>query len=163
MRTLSITTTAVLALALASTVANGASTIRTAACGSGVGPTEYSTTKTIKGKMIVFFCGPASARMHYKGKTYTFKHGTCFHYLGSFKLNLGTAPLLPAPNNGGYSSLTVNTGPGGHFEVGMGVGKISIYGAAKSSGVGVKGTFSSTTNGLSFAGSWNCGGPIRKH
>lgn len=154
----------VLAAALATTAASGAAAIRAAGCGSGAGPIKYSTTETIKGKMVIIDCGPAVARLHYKGKTYTFKHGTCFRYLGSFKLNLGQSLLVPAANhsNGGYTNMTITAAPNGGAEVGAAEGKIALYFATKWSGAAVKGTFSSITNGVAATGSWNCEGPIRK-
>jgi hypothetical protein len=78
-----------LAAAIVTTAATGAPAARAAGCGSGIGPIKYSTTETVKAKMVIVNCGPATGTLHYKGKTYTFKHGTCFRYLGSFKLNLG--------------------------------------------------------------------------
>jgi hypothetical protein len=162
MRLIPIAAIAVVAAALSTAVATGAPATRAAACGSGLGPTKYSTTVMVKGKPLTVNCGPATAKVRYKGKTYAFSNGTCFRYLGAFKLNLGKSLAVPGPHRGPYSSMTINTGPGGHVEIGMGVGKISIYAAAKFSGVGVKGTFSSITEGVPFTGSWNCGGPIRK-
>ncbi len=163
MRAFLITSVAVLAAALSSTAASGTPATRAAQCGGGVGPIKYSTIETIKSKSVVVNCGPATAKLRYRGKTYTFKHGTCFHYLGSFKLNLGSSLLVPGTSNGGYSNMTINAVPNGDAEIGMGVGKISIYAAAKFSGAAVKGTFSSITAGAPFTGSWNCGGPIRKN
>lgn len=136
---------------------------RAAQCGSGVGPTKYSSTETIKGESVVVNCGPATAKLRYKGKTYTFKQGTCFRYLGAFKLNLGSSLLVPAANSGGYSSMTINAVPHGQAEVGMEVRTISIYANTKFSGVAAKGTFTSVTPSEPFSGSWNCGAPIRKN
>jgi hypothetical protein len=163
MRTVLITSIATVAAAFSATAASGAPATPAAHCGGGVGPTKYSTTETIKGTMVVVNCGPATAKLRYKGKTYTFKQGTCFHYLGAFKLNLGSSLLVPIKAGGGYSNMTINAVPNGQAEIGAVVGRISIYIAAKFSGVAVKGTFSSTTNGEPATGSWNCGGPIQKN
>jgi hypothetical protein len=160
MRTFLITAAVALAAAASTTAASGAPATLTAGCGSGVGPTKYSTTETIKGKMVVVDCGPATAKLRYKGKTYTFKQGTCFRYLGSFKLNLGRSFLVPT-TRGNYPNMTITATPNGGAEVGATDGKFSIYVAATISGVAAKGTFSSITNGVTAAGSWNCGGPIR--
>lgn len=164
MRTFLITSVAVLATAISITAASGASASAAAnlKCGSGVGPTKYSTTVTIKGKSVVVNCGPATAKLRYKGKTYTFAHGTCFRYLGSFKLNLGSSLLVPSSSSGGYASMTINATPNGQIEVGAVFGKVSIYAPAKSSGVATKGTFSSSAPSEPFTGSWHCGGPIKK-
>ena len=80
------------------------------------------------------------------------------------KLSLGSSLLVPGANKGGYSNLTINTNTpaNSHAEIGAAFGKISIYAAAKFSGIAAKGTFSSLTTGVPFTGSWNCGGPIRK-
>jgi hypothetical protein len=164
MRAFLIASVAALAAAFSVAGASGASATRAAHCGGGVGPTKYSTTETLKGKSVIVNCGPATAKLRYKGKIYTFEHGTCFRYLGAFKLNLGSSLLVPGANKGGYSNLTINTNTpaNSHAEIGAAFGKISIYAAAKFSGVAVKGTFSSLTTGVPFTGSWNCGGPIRK-
>lgn len=151
------------AAVVATTTANAAPTHHAARCGSGLGPTKYSSTETIKGKRVIVNCGPAIANLHYKGETYTFKHGTCFRYIGSFKLNLGNSPLVPvATNGGGYTNMSITATPSGGAEVGAAIGKAAIYVAAKWSGAAVKGTFSSITNGVTATGSWNCGGPIHK-
>ena len=159
MRTFVLTLIASVAAAFSIAAATGASAA--ARCGSGVGPIKYSTTQTIKGKSVVVNCGPATAKLRYKSKTYTFAPGTCFRYLGSFKLNLGKSLLVPSNGSGGYTSMTITAAPNGQVEVGAAVGKISIYAAAKSSGVAATGTFSSLTRGVSFTGSWNCGGSIK--
>ena len=158
-----ITVASALTAVIATTTADAAQTNRAAGCGSGVGPTKYSTTETIKGKQVVVNCGPATAKLHYKGETYTFKHGTCFRYLGSFKLNLGNSLLVPvATKDGGYMNMSITATPSGGAEVGAAFGKTSLYIAARWSGFGTKGTFASITNGVTATGSWNCGGPIHK-
>jgi hypothetical protein len=160
MRSFLTTLVAVLAAAISITAASGASASAAAKCGSGFGPTKYSTTVTVKGQSVVVNCGPATATLHYNGKTYTFTHGTCFRYLGSFKLNLGKSLLIPSNSNSGYESMSLTATPNGQIEVGASVG---IYEPTTSSGVGTKGTFTSTAPSERFSGSWNCGGPIEKH
>jgi hypothetical protein len=159
MRTLVLTSVA--AVAVVFSIATATGTSAAAQCGSGVGPIKYSTTETIKGKPVVVNCGPATAKLRYKGTTYKFAPGTCFRYLGSFKLNLGKSLLVPTSGSGGYTNMTITAAPNGQIEVGAAVGKISIYATAKSSGIASKGTFSSLTRGVAFTGSWNCGGPIK--
>jgi hypothetical protein len=153
--------TSVAAVGVVFSIAAAAGASAAAQCGSGVGPIKYSTTETIKGKPVVVNCGPATAKLRYKGKTYSFAPGTCFRYLGSFKLNLGKSLLVPTSGSGGYTNMSLTAASNGQIEVGAAVGKISIYAASKSSGVGAKGTFTSITRGVSFTGSWNCGGPIK--
>jgi hypothetical protein len=163
MRTFLNTLAVVLAAAISITAASGVSASAAAKCGSGIGPTKYSTTETIKGKSVVVNCGPATAKLRYKGKTYTFAHGTCFRYLGSFKLNLGSSLLIPSKSTGGYASMTLTGTPSSQIEVGAGFGKVSLYAPTKSSGIATKGTFTSSAPSEPFTGSWNCGGPIQKH
>ncbi len=162
MRTFLTTLLPVLAAAILVTAGSGASASAATKCGSGYGATKYSTTVKVKGKSVVTNCGPATATLHYKGKTYTVAHGTCFRYLGSLKLNVGRSLLIPGTSNGGYSSMTITATPSGQIEVGATVRSVSLYEPTKSSGVGVKGTFSSAAPSVPFTGSWNCGGPIRK-
>ncbi len=163
MRAFRTTLLAVLAAVISITAASGASASAAAKCGSGYGATKYSTTVKIKGKPVVVNCRPATAKLHYKGKTHTVAHGTCFRYLGSLKLNLGRSLLIPGHGNGGYSSMTIVATPGGQIEVGAVIGTVSLYEPTKSSGVGTKGTFSRTAPSVPFTGSWNCGGPIHKN
>jgi hypothetical protein len=161
MRTFLITSAAALAVGFSAGTSPSAAAYEVR-CGSGIGPTKYSVTKTLMGKQVVVNCGPATATVHYKGTTYTFRNGTCFRYLGSFKLNLGSSLLVPAGGNGGYASMTITAAPNGHAEVAMGVGKILIYATTRFSGARVKGTFTSLTAGVPLTGSWNCGEPIRR-
>lgn len=97
-------------------------------------------------------------------KSHVISHGsTCFLYLGSFKLNLGSSLLIPpAKGSGGYSNMATNLVAHQNALIGATTGSVTVGGAAKFSGVASKGTFSSVTNGYKFSGSWNCGGPIRK-
>lgn len=157
-----LTAAAALAVLTSTAAATAAPSARAGGCGSGIGPTKYSATKTIKGKSVVVNCGPAIAKLHFKGTTYTFKHGTCFRYLGSFKLNLGSSLLVPTAGSGGYSSMTITASSNTRAEIGAAVGKLSIYAAAKFSGAATKGSFTSITTGVPFTGSWTCGGPIEK-
>lgn len=162
-RILLVTAMLAAAAAASTSAASGLSMVGATACGSGAGPLKYSSTKTIKGKAVVVNCGPATATIHYKGKTYAFKNGTCFRYLGALKLNLGESLLTPTPGNTNpYPNLTITATPSGQLEVGMGAGKIALYVAANTRAVAAKGTLSSVTSGVSLTGSWNCGGPIRK-
>ena len=163
MRAFLIAAIATLISTATTTAASGARTTRAVGCGSGVGQTKYSTTQTIKGKTVIVNCGPATAKLRYKGKTYVFKHGTCFRYLGSFKLNLGRSLLVPATNNANqaYASMTITGAPNGGTEVGAAGAGFSLYIATKWSGAAAKDTFASITNGVTATGSWNCEGPIR--
>ena len=150
-----------LATAIAFVATSSAPAATTTHCGSGFGPTKYSSIETIKGKQVIVNCGPAIAKLHYKGTTYTFKHGTCFHYARLFKLNLGNSPLVPTTSNHSYTNMTITATPSDRAEIGAAIGNISLYITAKWSGPASKGTFTSITNGVTATGSWNCGEPIR--
>lgn len=169
MKAIALAAAAAAASTLSTAAVSGAAVAHAVRCGSGFGPTKYSTTETTSGKSVVVNCGPATATLHYEGKTYVFAQGTCFRYLGAFKLNLGRSLAVPVKvkggysnSIGGYSNMTITAAPNGQVEVGAASGAISLYVTAESSGVAAKGTFSSLTAGVTATGSWNCGGPIHK-
>jgi hypothetical protein len=151
-------------LASATTVALSSSPVASAASGC------LAKEATIKGKSVIVNCGPATVKLNYKGKTYSFKDGTCERTAGSVMLSLGTSLVSGAKGNGGFTdaNLTMlsNKIP---LQLDATVGSLSIGGSAKFSGIAVKGTFSGTVGsfgGVSsgkkgvFTGSWNCGEPI---
>jgi hypothetical protein len=127
---------------------------------------------TIKGKAVIVNCGPATAKLHYKGKTYSFKNGTCTRTGSAVMLHLGTSLVNNSKGNGGFTdadlTMLSNKIP---LQFDAAFGPLSIGGSAKFSGIAVKGTFSGTTGSFggvstgkttAFKGSWNCGGPIVK-
>jgi hypothetical protein len=127
---------------------------------------------TINGKAVIVNCGPATVKLRYKGKNYSFKNGTCTRTGGAVMLQLGTSLISNAKGNGGFNdadlTMLSNKIP---LQFDAADGSMSIGGSAKFSGIAVKGTFSGTTGsygGVStgkttpFTGSWNCGGPIVK-
>ena len=151
-------------VALAAGAASGAPAATTGHC--------YSKSETLKGKSVIVDCGPASAKLHFKGKTYTFKPGTCLRTGSSVTLDLGISLVGNAKGNAGFAHMNItmlsNTLPA---QIQADDGKLSIGGSAKFTGIGVKGTFSGTVGSFggvtsgkpaTFTGSWNCGGPIQK-
>jgi len=127
----------------------------------------------IKGKSVIVNCGPASAKLSYKGKTYTFKPGTCFGESGSVMLDLGISLTNDAKGNGGFAHMSI-TMLSTHLpaQIQADDGKVSLVGSAKFSGIAVTGTFSGTVGSfggvgtgkqVAFSGSWNCGGPTQKN
>lgn len=115
---------------------------------------------TIHGQRVTTNCGPATAKLRYKGKTYLFKSGTCYRTPVSVKLNLGTQLFDNSNGNGPYSALYLTMESDHAMDVEAMVGKLNMAWAAGYSGVGVKGTFKGIDAPIS--GSWSCGGPIRK-
>ena len=164
MRTFLIASVAALAAALSTTAASGAPTAAAGHC--------LSKTETIKGKSVIVNCGPASATLRYKGKTYRFKPGTCLRTGSSVMLDLGISLVSGAQGNGGFAYMSITMlSKKLPAQIQADHGKLSIGGSAKFSGIAVKGTFSgtvgsfggvSTGKSVPFTGSWNCGGPIQK-
>jgi hypothetical protein len=127
---------------------------------------------TIHGKAVIVNCGPATVKLHYRGKNYSFKGGTCTRSSGSVLIYVGTSLVNNSKGNGGFSdadlTMLSNKIP---MQFDAADGSMSVGGSAKFSGIATKGTFSGTVGsfgGVSsgkkgvFNGSWNCGGPIVK-
>jgi hypothetical protein len=162
----------ILIAAVVVSTALSAATADAGAAPAGGGGRCFSKTETLKGKSVIVDCGPASASLRFKGKTYRFKPGTCLRTGSSVTLDLGISLVDGAAGNGGFAHMNITmllkTLPA---QVQADDGKLSIVGSAKFSGIAVKGTFSGTVGsfgGVSagkrvpFSGSWNCGGPIQK-
>lgn len=152
--------TTILAAAAAATAGSAAS----AAAGAC-----YAKEETIKGKAVIVACGPASAKLHYKGKTYTFKSGTCFRSAAGVVLDLGTSLANGAKGNGGFTDfgLTLLPSPAsGTAQITADSGTLHLTAfSATNSKIALTGTFKGTndaSNGVPFTGSWNCGGAIYK-
>jgi hypothetical protein len=129
----------------------------------------YSKQGTIHGKSVIVSCGPASATLRYKGRTYVFKGGTCFRSGPGVTLDLGTSLASGAEDNGGFTdfSLVMLQTPTHIAQVTADVGKVHLVGAGNYSKVAVTGTFKGTTGVagakiVPFSGSWSCGGGIYK-
>lgn len=164
MKHIMIATTILTAAVAAATAGNASS-----AAGGGC----YSKNATIKGKSVIVACGPASARLHYEGKTYTFKPGTCFRSGPGVIIDLGTSMVNDAKGNGGFAhmSITLLLDNRHTVEIIADHGTLSLNGSATYRKIGVTGAFTGTNGSfggasagktVSFSGSWNCGGAIYK-
>jgi len=93
MRTFLTTLVAVLAAAISITAANGASASAAAKCGSGYGPTKLQHNGDDQGQVRCRRLWPGDREASLQGQDLHLRHGTCFRYLGSFKLNLAARSL----------------------------------------------------------------------
>jgi hypothetical protein len=147
---------------IAATIATAVVAWGVPAAASASSPCAAKETK-INGQTAIVNCGPATATLRYKGKTYKFKSGTCLSTAGTITLDLGTNFL--GDNNHGYAHfsltmLSVTTAP-----VLATSGKLTINGSAKLSSRGATGTFkglNTVIHGTSIttaplSGSWHCG------
>lgn len=123
------------------------------------------TTKTA-GKTTVINCGPATATLKLKGKTYTFKGGSCTQSKsanGALELTLGTL-VLNAKGNAGkpyFSMLLTKSGGkvwGSVFEADLKGKQIIGDTLVDAKGFPAKGTFAETLTTGGVSGSWNCHG-----
>ncbi len=121
----------------------------------------------IKGNPVEISCGPASAKLHHKGKTYSFKAGTC-RESNSGGQKGGTLSLgknVDVKDNAGLVGMSIAfTGNG------MGSATVTSYqghvyindGTATASKFGKTGTITGTSGGTPYTVSWNCGGAPAK-
>jgi hypothetical protein len=122
----------------------------------------------IKGNPVEISCGPATAKLHFKGKTYSFKSGTCRRSSTGGTLSLGKN--VDVKNNAGLVGMSIAfQGNGLHSAVVQSYqGGIYINdAAATSSNLGptatIKtGTITGTEAGTPYTVSWNCGGTPAK-
>jgi hypothetical protein len=120
-----------------------------------------------KGQPVEISCGPASAKLHFKGKTYSFKSGTC-----------------RSDNSGGQKGGTLSLGKNVDEKGNLGLVGMSIAftgngmdsavvtanqkkdyindGAATATKFGTRGTIKGTSSGAPYTVSWNCGGAPAK-
>jgi hypothetical protein len=121
----------------------------------------------IKGNAVEVSCGPASAKLNYKGKTYSFKPGTCRADTSGGQ-NGGTLSLgknVLTKDNAGLVGMTIAfTGnPTGSATVTSNQGNVYINdGTATATKFGSKGTIMGTSGGAPYTVSWNCGGAPSK-
>ncbi len=124
------------------------------------------TTSTIKGKQAIHYCGPATATIRIKGRTYRFKNGYCqsIHVSNiTNDITLGTIVQGAAGNAGQpYFRLDINKPAtaslldtvyfGGKHIADGGLGPVS-------GNLTSKGTFKIGA----ATGTWNCHGVFVKH
>jgi hypothetical protein len=122
----------------------------------------------IKGQPVEISCGPASAKLHFKGKTYSFKSGTC-RSLNSGGQKGGTLTLgknVDETGNLGLVGMSIAfTGNSmGSAVVTANQGKVYINdgGATATPKFGSAGTIKGTSNGIPYTVSWKCGGAPAK-
>ena len=121
----------------------------------------------IKGQPAEISCGPASVKLHFKGKTYSFKSGTCFAVDsgGQKGGTLGLGKNVDAKRNLGLVGMSIAfTGnPMGSATVTSNQGKVYINdGTATATKFGRTGTIKGTSGGVPYTVSWNCGGAPSK-
>ena len=165
-------------MGLASLVAVASLTLGASAMAATTGPRFapnahacHAKQATLKGKAVIVNCGPATAKVKYNGKTYSFNHGTCEKAGGQLVIDIGTSLIDQGKGNDGfsYASLTVFSAKQ-PIQVYAYSGKVSVSGSAKLGGTEMNGKFSGTAtvangvsvSGKSLSGTWNCGGVIAK-
>jgi hypothetical protein len=122
----------------------------------------------IKGQPVEISCGPASAKLHFKGKTYSFKSGTCrsLNSGGQKGGDLTLGKNVDVKRNLGLVGMSIAfTGnPTGSAVVTANQGKTYINdgGATATPKFGSAGTIKGTSGGIPYTVSWNCGGAPAK-
>jgi hypothetical protein len=141
--------------------------VATAAWATPSGATQsgrcFAKESKINGQMAIVNCGPATATIRYKGKTYKFKSGDCLTTGGAITVDLGTN--FVGDDNHGYAHFSLTMISASFAPVLATSGKLVINGNAKLSSRGAKGTFTGTTtivhggkiSEAPLSGSWNCG------
>ena len=122
----------------------------------------------ISGQSAIVNCGPATATVRYKGKTYKFKSGVCLRTGTTITMDLGTNFI--GDNNHGYAHFSLTMLSKTTAPVLATNGKLVINGTAKLSGLTATGTFTGTNTVIKgtsvttapMSGSWNCGGTVYK-
>jgi hypothetical protein len=121
----------------------------------------------IKGNPVEISCGPASAKLRYKGKTYFFKSGTC-RSLSSGGQKGGTLSLgknTSENGNAGLVGLSIGFLGNGQRSATVTANQGKVYindGAATATRFGSTGTIKGTNGGAAYTVSWNCGGAPSK-
>ena len=156
-----IATTVLVTATVAAATAGGAASKTAGGC--------YSKNATIKGTPVIVACGPASAKLRYKGKSYSFKGGTCFRSGTGVTIDLGTSLVSGKQGNGGFTDfgLDLLPTPTRIAQVVADNGTLHLVGSGTYSKVAVTGTFKGTAGipgvkTVPFSGSWSCGGAIYK-
>jgi hypothetical protein len=116
----------------------------------------------VKGQPVETSCGPATAKLHFKGKTYSFKPGTC-RQVDSGGKNGGTLSLgknANAKRNLGLVGMSIafSGNPTGDATVTANQGKVYISDgeATATPKFGSSGTIKGTSNGTSSGVPYRC-------
>jgi hypothetical protein len=141
--------------------------VATAAWATPAGATRsgrcFAKESKINGRAAIVNCGPATATIRYKGKTYKFKSGDCLSTAGTITVDLGTN--FVGDDNHGYAHFSLTMISAASAPVLATSGKLVINGNARLSSRGSKGTFTGTNtivhagkiSAAPLSGSWNCG------
>jgi hypothetical protein len=117
-----------------------------------------SQVKLVKGNPATFSCGPASAKLHYKGKTYGFKPGTC---ISGGELTLGKNSDVKG--NAGLNGMSIAyAGDGVDVSVAAYHGNVHLSATGTGTKFGRTGTIKGTFDSAPFTVTWNCGGAPSK-
>jgi len=163
MKSIRLAATALTAIVLV--VLAGSSTLASAA-----GAPCTAKPVTIGGAAGLALCGPATATLTVKGKTYTFRNGFCAEPItnsDSFQLTLGVdVPAFGGPNNNGDKpgfSLDIaknQTSAAVAFAFFGGRELVKLAQVTLTSKALAQGAFKGKTS--AFSGTWNCHGVIYK-
>jgi hypothetical protein len=137
---------------------------------SAAGAPCTATPVTANGNSGLALCGPATATLVVKGKTYTFHNGLCAEPItnsDSFQLTLGVdIPSFQGPdNNGGKPGLSLDIAKS-HMGASVAFAWVGGHELVKLAQVTLKskalseGSFKGKTS--AFSGTWNCHGVIYK-
>jgi hypothetical protein len=112
----------------------------------------------IKGNPVEVSCGSATAKLHYKGKAYSFKSGTCRKSGAGGTLSLGKN--VDVKRNAGLVGLSIAfLGNGLHSATVVGYqGGVFVSGSGTSTKLASTGTITGASGSTPFTVSWNCGG-----
>ncbi len=110
--------------------------------------------KTIAGKTVVFFCGPAKATVRFAGKSIGYRNGECMNSGGMFTVNIGATIPGAAKQKYPYFGLTVDaTRPGTYTRQNLGFSYAGrVYAIGQHTIVLGPGLRSGTFTGKSFPG-----------
>lgn len=110
--------------------------------------------KTVAGKTVVFFCGPAKAAVRFGAKTIRYRNGECTKSGGMFSVNIGATIPGAAKQNYPYFGLTVDaTRPGTYTRQDVGFAYAGrVYAIGQHTIVLKPGLRGGTFSGKSFPG-----------
>jgi hypothetical protein len=123
-----------------------------------------TTLKLIKGQPVQLNCGPASAKLHYKGKTLSFKGGTCRSDGTGGGGTLSIGKYVDTKGNLGLTGISIAfIGNGLHdVELQANEGHIYINGSGTATKLAPTGTIKGTVGSTPFTVLWKCGGAFVK-
>jgi hypothetical protein len=110
--------------------------------------------KTVAGRTVIFFCGPATATVRFGAKTIRYRNGECMKSGGTFTVNIGATIPGAAKQKYPYFGLTVEgTRPGKYTRQNLGFAHAGrVYAIGQHTIVLKPGLRSGTFTGKSFPG-----------